>query len=78
MKRCICVACRRRTKRSLRRAWRVQHLPAARIQEGTVSDWTRQPQALDALIEAYRGKHDYDCIVPFAAARTAPGRSTTW
>ena len=30
-------------------------------------------KALDALIEEYRGKHDYDCIVPFSG-----GKDSTW
>ena len=28
-------------------------------------DWTKQKQLLDELVEEYRGKYDYDCIIPF-------------
>ena len=36
-------------------------------------DWQANRKALDALIEEYRGKHDYDCIVPFSG-----GKDSTW
>ena len=36
-------------------------------------DWTQRKQALDALVEEHRGKHDYDCIVPFSG-----GKDSTW
>lgn len=36
-------------------------------------DWTANKKALDALIEEHRGKHDYDCIVPFSG-----GKDSTW
>lgn len=36
-------------------------------------NWQAKKQELDALIEAYRGKHDYDCIVPFSG-----GKDSTW
>ncbi len=32
-------------------------------------DWGQRGQDLDALIEQYRGKHDYDCIVPFSGGK---------
>ena len=36
-------------------------------------DWSRQKSMLDALIDEHRGKHDYDCIVPFSG-----GKDSTW
>lgn len=36
-------------------------------------DWTAGKKALDGLIEEYRGKYDYDCIVPFSG-----GKDSTW
>lgn len=36
-------------------------------------DWATNKKALDALIEEYRGKHDYDCIIPFSG-----GKDSTW
>jgi N-acetyl sugar amidotransferase len=36
-------------------------------------DWSRRKLELDALVEQYRGKHDYDCIVPFSG-----GKDSTW
>lgn len=36
-------------------------------------DWPRQKSTLDALIDEHRGKHDYDCIVPFSG-----GKDSTW
>lgn len=36
-------------------------------------DWRVNKASLDALIEEYRGKHDYDCIVPFSG-----GKDSTW
>jgi N-acetyl sugar amidotransferase len=36
-------------------------------------DWIANKKALDALIEEYRGKYDYDCIVPFSG-----GKDSTW
>lgn len=35
----------------------------------TVIDWTGRKQQLDALIEEYRGKYAYDCIVPFSGGK---------
>ena len=32
-------------------------------------DWAARERELDALIEQYRGKHDYDCIVPFSGGK---------
>ena len=32
-------------------------------------DWSERAAALDELIEAHRGKHDYDCIVPFSGGK---------
>lgn len=36
-------------------------------------DWTQRKRDLDALVEAYRGRYDYDCIVPFSG-----GKDSTW
>lgn len=36
-------------------------------------DWQAKKAALDALVEEHRGKHDYDCIVPFSG-----GKDSTW
>jgi N-acetyl sugar amidotransferase len=36
-------------------------------------DWTAKKKDLDALIESYRGKYDYDCLVPFSG-----GKDSTW
>lgn len=38
-----------------------------------VVDWPAQKQTLDALVAQYRGKSDYDCIVPFSG-----GKDSTW
>jgi len=40
--------------------------------QGTI-DWSAKKPELDALIEAHRGKYDYDCIVPFSG-----GKDSTW
>jgi N-acetyl sugar amidotransferase len=36
-------------------------------------DWANRKVQLDALVEEYRGKADYDCIVPFSG-----GKDSTW
>ena len=36
-------------------------------------DWTQRKKDLDALVEQYRGKHDYYCLVPFSG-----GKDSTW
>lgn len=36
-------------------------------------DWDERKKELDVLVEAYRGKGDYDCIVPFSG-----GKDSTW
>ncbi len=36
-------------------------------------DWNVKKRELDQLIETYRGKSDYDCIVPFSG-----GKDSTW
>ena len=38
-----------------------------------VIDWQARKKDLDHLIERYRGKTDYDCIVPFSG-----GKDSTW
>jgi N-acetyl sugar amidotransferase len=32
-------------------------------------DWTQRKEDLHKLVEQYRGKHDYDCIVPFSGGK---------
>ncbi|MBJ3785066.1 N-acetyl sugar amidotransferase [Devosia sediminis] len=32
-------------------------------------DWTSRKKQLDELIERHRGKHDYDCIIPFSGGK---------
>lgn len=39
----------------------------------TAIDWDMQKKEFDKLIESYRGKYDYDCIVPFSG-----GKDSTW
>jgi N-acetyl sugar amidotransferase len=39
----------------------------------TKIDWESKGEALDELIEQYRGKSDYDCVVPFSG-----GKDSTW
>ncbi len=34
-----------------------------------VIDWNERKKELDALIEAYRGKYAYDCVVPFGGGK---------
>ena len=36
-------------------------------------DWSKKRGELDNLIKNYRGKYDYDCIVPFSG-----GKDSTW
>src|SRR4030081_7758 len=38
------------------------------FKDGTI-DWSGRKTDLDALVEQYRGKHDYDCIVPFSGGK---------
>ena len=39
----------------------------------TQIDWAAKKKELDELIETYRGKADYDCLVPFSG-----GKDSTW
>ncbi len=39
----------------------------------TQIDWVAKKKELDELIEQYRGKYDYDCIVPYSG-----GKDSTW
>lgn len=32
-------------------------------------DWDSRKKELDELVEKYRGKHDYDCIIPFSGGK---------
>ena len=36
-------------------------------------DWRKRKSELSELIEMHRGKHDYDCVVPFSG-----GKDSTW
>ena len=36
-------------------------------------DWDTKKKELNELIETYRGKYEYDCIVPFSG-----GKDSTW
>jgi len=36
-------------------------------------DWAAKKKELDVLIESYRGKFDYDCIIPYSG-----GKDSTW
>jgi len=36
-------------------------------------DWNAKQKELDELIEQYRGKNDYDCLIPFSG-----GKDSTW
>lgn len=36
-------------------------------------DWGQRKKDLDVLVEEYRGRYDYDCIVPFSG-----GKDSTW
>ncbi len=38
-----------------------------------VIDWTETKHQLDALVETFRGRYEYDCIVPFSG-----GKDSTW
>ncbi len=39
----------------------------------SVIDWEKKKVELDALVTSYRGKQNYDCIVPFSG-----GKDSTW
>jgi len=41
--------------------------------KNTNIDWSKKQLELDNLIENYRGKYDYDCLVPFSG-----GKDSTW
>ncbi|HEU4472530.1 MAG TPA: N-acetyl sugar amidotransferase [Flavisolibacter sp.] len=36
-------------------------------------DWAQKKKELDELVETYRGKNDYDCLIPFSG-----GKDSTW
>jgi N-acetyl sugar amidotransferase len=38
-----------------------------------VIDWSQKKVELDSLIESYRNKYDYDCLVPYSG-----GKDSTW
>ncbi len=35
----------------------------------TAIDWAERERDMDALLEEHRGRHDYDCIVPFSGGK---------
>jgi len=39
----------------------------------TVIDWDAKKKELDQLIDVYRGKNEYDCLIPFSG-----GKDSTW
>lgn len=41
--------------------------------KNTKIDWAAKKKELDELIETYRGKYDYDCLIPFSG-----GKDSTW
>ena len=41
--------------------------------KNTKIDWDSKLTVLDDLIDEYKGKHDYDCVVPFSG-----GKDSTW
>ena len=42
-------------------------------QKDTQVDWASRHEELSELIESYRGKYDYDCIIPFSG-----GKDSVW
>lgn len=36
---------------------------------GSSVDWAAKKKELDALVESYRGKHPFDCIIPFSGGK---------
>ena len=41
--------------------------------KNTEINWDEKQNELDLLIETYRGKYDYDCIIPYSG-----GKDSTW
>lgn len=39
------------------------------LQKNTEIDWTERRKVLDSLLDKYRGKGDYDCIIPFSGGK---------
>lgn len=35
----------------------------------TIIDWNERKQELNTLIKSYRGKYDYDCLIPFSGGK---------
>ena len=40
-------------------------------------NWMERLEQLDKLVADYRGRYRYDCLIPLAVERTAPGLCTT-
>ncbi len=43
-----------------------------------ITDWTARKVMLGNLIEQYRGKSDYDCLVPSPGEKTRRSRFIIW
>ncbi len=41
--------------------------------KNSIINWDTKKRELDTLVETYRGKYDYDCLVPFSG-----GKDSTW
>ncbi len=50
-------------------AYGVCNICAQKVFRDQGIDWTARKTMLDDLIEEHRGKHDYDCIVPFSGGK---------
>ena len=51
----------------------VCNICSARDFRDTEIDWEQRAGELAALVEEYRGKHDYDCLIPYSG-----GKDSTW
>ena len=38
-------------------------------------DWAQRKKDLDTLVEEYRGRYDYDCLVPFSGGKDSTSAS---
>ncbi|NQY74276.1 MAG: N-acetyl sugar amidotransferase [Candidatus Margulisbacteria bacterium] len=46
---------------------------SVQVTKQTGIDWDQRKKDLDKLVEAHRGKYDYDCLIPFSG-----GKDSTW
>jgi len=51
----------------------VCNICSARDFRDTGIEWEQRADELAALVEEYRGKHDYDCLIPYSG-----GKDSTW